>query len=194
MQKSKFTYSSINYLKMKKLALLVFMAVMLVPALNRSASAEAPVYTLSVNKSNGGFLSLFNLYGNVTYSELYDAGLNCIKGVLNCYGRGCIPCRLPEDAGNYTNGVTPVAAKIPAGFVAAVNGLIEQSESQFEAGILKGASSKKVMTPNSATKVGGAQKSKKSMYIYTSNWKYNEKADGQMTINLYETDASSLGF
>lgn len=177
---------------MKKLALLVLMAVMLVPALNRSANAEAPIYTLTVNKSNGGFLSLFNLYGNVTYSEVYDAGVNCIRGVMNCYGRGCVPCRIPEDAGNYNNGITPITSDLPVGFTAAVNGLIEQSERQFEAGIKKGAESKKVM-PTATTRGISAQKSKKSLYIYTSNWKYDEKADGQMTINLYKTDASVLG-
>lgn len=179
---------------MKRLALLVLMAVMLIPALNRTANAESPVYTLTVTKSNGGFLSLFNLYGNVTYSEVYDAGVNCIRGVMTCYGRGCVPCRVPEDAGNYTNGMVPIATSLPVGFANAINGLIEQSERKFDAGILNGSDSRKVMATKTATRGTSAQKSNKSLYIYTSSWNYDAKSDGSMTISLYETDPSALGF
>ncbi len=173
---------------MKKIALLLVLAVMLCPAFNRSAKAESPLYTLSVSKCNGGLLSLINLYGNVSYSECYDDLTNCISAQLNCYGQGFTRCRIPADAGNY---VPPTQAKVlPAGFATTVNTLLEQSENKVEQGVCRGVTSKKVM-PTRENQMDNS--ARKSLYIYDSRWNCNNLGDGSVTITVYKTDASSLG-
>lgn len=181
---------------MKKFALLLLIAVMLVPAFNRTVKAESPVYTLTVNKCNGGFLSLINLYGNVTYSEVYDAGNNCINGVMNCYGQGYTRCRVPSDAGNYNNSLVPTTDMLPEGVAEVVNGMIDNSERKFELGQLKGSESKKVLPTTSSVKSTSSRSSaacKKPMYVYSSKWNYDANSNGSMTISVYKMDASILG-
>ena len=174
---------------MKKIALLLVLAVMLCPAFNRSANAEGePLYTLSVSKCNGGFLSLINLYGNVTYSESYDDLTNCICAQLTCYGQGYTRCRVPSDAGNY---VPPLQARsLPAGFATTVNTLLEQSESRVEQGVCKGSESKKVMPTRNYS---SDNSNRRSLYIYDSRWNCNNIGEGSVTISVYKTDATSLG-
>ena len=174
---------------MKKIVLLLVLAVMLCPAFNRSAKAEGdPLYTLSVSKCNGGLLSLINLYGNVSYSETYDNLTNCINAQLNCYGQGYTRCRVPSDTGNY---VPPTQARsLPAGFSTTVNDLLEQSESKVEQGVCRGSASKKVIPASRNT---SNHNSRNDMYIYSSKWNCNSAGEGTVTISVYKTNASSLG-
>ena len=175
---------------MKKVALLFVLAVMLCPAFNSTASAEGePLYTLTVSKLNGGILSLINLYGNVNYSETYDDMCGVINAELRCYGQGYTRCRVPADAGNY---VPPTQARtLPAGFANTVNSLLDQSERKVEQGIRRGSESKKVL-PSQATRTASSRTGR-DMYIYSSRWNCNSNGEGTVTINLYKTDASSLG-
>lgn len=173
---------------MKKIVLLLVLAVMLCPAFNRTAKAEGdPLYTLSVSKSNGGILSLINLYGNVSYSETYDDLTNCINARLNCYGQGYTRCRVPADAGNY---VPPTPERLPSGFATTVNGLLEQSENKVVQGVCRGSASKKVMA---TSRNSSSNNSRNDLYIYSTKWNCNSAGDGTVTIFVYKTDASVLG-
>lgn len=173
---------------MKRVALFFVLAVMLCPAFNSEAKADAPIYTLSVSKSNGGILSLINLYGSVNYSETYDDLCDVINAELRCFGQGYTRCRVPSDAGNY---IPPTQARqLPAGFANAVNNLLEQSDRRIEQGFLQGADSKKVI-PNQNVRF--SSDCRKMMYIYSSRWNCDNDGNGNVTISLYKTDASLLG-
>jgi len=175
---------------MKRIALLFVLAVMLCPAFNSAAKAEGePLYTLTVTRANGGILALVNLYGNVTYDEVYDANTNVINAVMTCYGQGFTRCRIPSDAGNY---VAPLQARrLPAGFASTVNSLLDLSERKVEQGVRNGSDSKKVLP--SQTGRASENGTRRDLYIYTSRWQCNSYGEGTVTINLYKTDASSLG-
>jgi hypothetical protein len=177
---------------MKKIALLFVLAVMLCPAFNSAAKAEGePLYTLSVNKCNGGILSLINLYGNVTYNEVMDDLCNTINATLTCYGQGFTRCRVPSDAGNY---VPNTQRSLPTGLADAVNTMLEKSEQQAERGVRTGAETKKVLPQSSMnSRNGSTQNARRPMYVYSSRWNLNGNGDGTVNISLYETDASRLG-
>ena len=175
---------------MKRIVLLFVLAVMLCPAFNSAAKAEGePIYTLSVTKSNGGILSLINLYGNVVYNETMDEMCSVICATLTCYGQGYTRCRVPSDAGNY---VQPLQARrLPTGFATTVNTLLEQSERKIEQGVQRGSETKKVM-PNYSTRSTG-NRTNRDLFIYSSKWNCNNSGNGTVTISLYKTDASVLG-
>ena len=176
---------------MKKIALFFVLAVMLCPAFNSPAKADAPIYTVSVNKCNGGLLSLINLYGNVTYSEVMDDMCNTINATLTCYGQGYTRCRVPSDAGNYTPNTQ---RSLPTGMAVVVNSMLEKSEQQVERGIRTGSDTKKVLPQGSVyTRNSGNQNARRPMYIYSSNWNVNDRGEGTVRVSLYETDASRLG-
>lgn len=175
---------------MKRIALLFVLAVMLCPAFNSAAKAEGePLYTLTVTKANGGLLALVNLYGNVTYDEVYDANTNVINAVMTCYGQGYTRCRVPSDAGNY---VAPLQARrLPTGFASTVNTLLDQSEQKVEQGVRSGSESKKVLPSQTAR--SNSSRESRDMYIYTSRWNCNNYGEGTVTVSVYKTDASALG-
>lgn len=176
---------------MKKIALLFVLAVMLCPAFNSAANAEAPIYTLSVSKYNGGVLSLVNLYGNVTYNEVMDDMCNTINATLTCYGQGYTRCRVPSDAGNYT---TNTLRTLPAGMASVINEMLGKTEQQMQNGVKVGSDSKKVLPQNSAySRNSGNQNTRRPMYIYSSRWNFNDNGEGTVKISLYEADASALG-
>ncbi len=176
---------------MKKIALLFVLAVMLCPAFISTAKADAPLYTLSVNKCNGGILSLINLYGNVTYNEVMDDMCNTINATLTCYGQGYTRCRVPSDAGNY---IPNTQRTLPAGFANVINSMLEKSEQQAERGVTTGTESKKVLPQSSMnSRNGSTQNARRLMYVYSSRWNVNDHGDGTVYISLYETDASRLG-
>lgn len=195
---------------MKRIALLVLLAFMVAPAFNKiTNAAEQPVYTLSVEKSNGGFFALFNLYGNVSYNEHYNPEKMTIDAQLRCTGRGFSPCRVPEDAGTIalpTNnlvlpGVLPPSAQIS--FANEINAMIEESENKFEAGKFDGSITKKVLLPQNNLNTSAARNNgsvsrnnvnSRPLVVYTSNWKYDSKGDGKMKINVYKMDSSLIGF
>ncbi len=195
---------------MKRIALLVLLAFMVAPAFNKiTNAAEQPVYTLSVEKSNGGFFALFNLYGNVSYNEHYDPEKMTIDAQLRCTGRGFSPCRVPEDAGTIalpTNnlvlpGILPANAQ--TSFANEINAMIEESENKFEAGIYDGSKTKKVLLPQNNLNTSAARNNgsvsrnnvnSRPLIVYTSNWKYDSKGDGKMKINVYKMDSSLIGF
>lgn len=176
---------------MKKIALLFVLAVMLCPAFNSAAKADAPLYTLSVSKHNGGLLSLINLYGNVTYNEVMDDMCSTINATLTCYGQGYTRCRVPSDAGNYTPNTQSI---LPIGFADVINSMLEKSELQAERGLKAGVDSKKVLPQNGMpTKSTGNQQSRRPLFIYSSRWNVNDRGEGTVNVSLYETDASILG-
>ncbi|MBO4654695.1 MAG: hypothetical protein J5644_04035 [Bacteroidales bacterium] len=179
---------------MKKIAVLLVLAVMLCPAFNRTANAEGdPLYTLSVSKSNGGILSLINLYGNVVYNETLDETCSVVCASLTCYGQGYTRCRVPSDAGNYATATQ--CRSLPAGMATVVNNLLEQSELQMQNGVKIGAQSKKIIPQSNSVKVrtAGNQTVRRPMYVYSSRWNFNDSGEGTVKISLYETDASLLG-
>ena len=176
---------------MKKIALLFVLAVMLCPTFNSAANAEAPIYTLSVSKYNGGVLSLVNLYGNVTYNEVMDDMCNTINATLTCYGQGYTRCRVPSDAGNYTSNTQ---RSLPTGMSVVINSMLEKSEQQAERGIKTGSDSKKVLPQGSMySRNSGSQNARRPMYIYSSNWNVNDRGEGTVKVSLYEADASIMG-
>jgi hypothetical protein len=177
---------------MKKIALLFVLAVMLCPAFNSAAKAEGePLYTLSVSKHNGGILSLINLYGNVTYSETMDDMCNTINATLTCYGQGYTRCRVPSDAGNYTNNTQRV---LPTGLATVINDMLEKSEQQLERGVRNGMDSKKVMSTNTSSRRSvDSRTARRPMYVYSSRWNYNDRGEGTVNVSLFEVDASVLG-
>lgn len=195
---------------MKKIALLVLFALLAAPSFNKIANAaEQPIYTLSVEKSNGGFFALFNLYGNVSYDEELSLDGRTIKGRLRCTGRGFTPCRVPEDAGTIALGtsnlVLPDVLQRNGQLCIAneINAMIEHSENQYEAGILTGSKTKKVLLPQSQLNtpssrndgsVGRTNSNNRPLILYTSNWRYDNRGDGNMNINIYKMDSSLLGF
>lgn len=173
---------------MKKVVLFFVLAVMFCPVFN-TVKAEAPIYTLSVSKSNGGFLSMVNLYGIVNYSETFDEMCNVINAELRCFGQGFTRCRVPSDAGNY---VAPLhTSHFPASFASSINELLEQSEGKVEQGVLRGVGTKKVIATQD---VRLANDNRRMMYVYSSRWDCNNAGEGTITINLFKTDASILGF
>lgn len=178
---------------MKKIALLLVLAVMLCPAFNRTANAEGdPLYTLSVSKSNGGILSLINLYGNVSYNESMDETCSVICATLNCYGQGYTRCRVPSDAGNYATATQ--CRSLPAGMATTINNMLANSEQQMQRGVRNGTESKKVIPQSSMNSRNNSdQRVRRPMYVYSSRWNFNAHGEGTVNITLYETDASLLG-
>ena len=169
---------------MKRITLFFVLAVMLCPTFNSAARAEGePLYTLTVTRANGGLLALVNLYGNVTYDEVYDVNTNVINAVMTCYGQGFTRCRIPSDAGNY---VAPLQARsLPTGFASTVNTLLDQSERKMEQGVRSGSESKKVLPTQTAR--SSSNRTSRDMYVYTSRWQFNNYGEGTVTINLYKT-------
>lgn len=109
---------------MKKIFLLIGLSVL------SFATFAEKVPTVIVNKSNGGWTAILNLYNYVNYTpgELTPTGV----GQLDCCGAGFIACRLPNTGQamvNVGNSVVTVtdANKLSA-FKTAINDVIEQYE------------------------------------------------------------------
>ena len=92
------------------------------------------VPTVIVNKYNGGWTAILNLYNYVSYTpaELSPTGV----GQLDCSGGGFTPCRIPNCTGmtvNNGNSVIHVteASKLTA-FQQAINDVIMQYENAVE--------------------------------------------------------------
>lgn len=185
---------TLRFCMMKKLALLFVLAVMLCPAFQMTASAEKPVYTLNVNKSNGGFLALFNLYGTVNYAEsqaVQVGEFQCVNATLTCTGSGFLRCRVPSESGYWLsqNQTTSCRITSPGSFVTTINQLIENSEQKFEKGTLIGKETKKV-APDTRLSTSS---NKYKISVYNSSWKYDEKGNGSMTIQLFLLDPKQVG-
>ena len=96
---------------------------------------------------------------------------------------------MPSDAGNY---VPPLQAKsLPAGLATTVNALLEKSERKVEQGVCQGMEAKKVIATRDNF---SSSTNSKSLYIYDSKWNCNDIGEGSVTISVYKTDASTLGF
>ena len=92
------------------------------------------VPTVVVNKSQGGFTAIFNLYNYVSYSpaEVNSDGI----GHLDCSGNGFSACRVPScNALNVNNGnsvfVETESSKLNS-FTLAINDVIQQYETALE--------------------------------------------------------------
>ena len=113
---------------MKKLVLFIGLTVLAFGAF----AEKTP--SIVVNKQQGGFSALFNLYNYVQYTpaELTSTGI----GELNCAGNGFSACRVPNCTslpvinGNSVINITD-AAKVNA-FLAAANEVIGQYEAALE--------------------------------------------------------------
>ena len=136
---------------MKKLVLFIGLTV-----LSFGAFAEK-VPSIVVNKYNGGWTALLNMYNYVTYTpgELTGTGV----GQLDCSGSGFTACRVPNCTsltvidGSSTTTVTD-AGKINA-FMVAVNNVISQYEdaqAQYMEAAAKSDGSKGVSVPSVYTK------------------------------------------
>jgi hypothetical protein len=136
---------------MKKLLLFIGLSV-----ISFGAFAEK-VPTVVVNKSQGGFTALFNLYNYVQYTpaELTATGV----AQLDCMGSGFAPCRVPNcNSLNINNGntVTTITetSKLNA-FMTAINDVINQYELALEQSAnadVKTDASKGVSVPSAYTK------------------------------------------
>ena len=141
-----------NKRTMKKLVLFIGLTV-----LSFGAFAEK-VPSVVVNKYNGGWTAILNLYNYVTYTpaELSPTGI----GQLDCSGGGFSACRVPNcthmtvNDGNVVVDVTD-AAKLNA-FREAVNNVIVQYETALEqqanTADKQNSNSKTAVIPNVYTK------------------------------------------
>lgn len=155
---------------MKKLLLFIGLSV-----ISFGAFAEK-VPSVIVNKSQGGFTALFNLYNYVQYTpaELTATGV----AQLDCMGSGFAPCRVPNcNSLNINNGSTVIniteASKLNA-FMTAINDVINQYEVALEQSssvTAKQNSVKGVSVPSTYTKTvamansSGPQSNKMDTYV-----------------------------
>ena len=117
-------------------------------------AGKAP--SVIVNKSQGGFTAIFNLYNYVSYSpaEVNSDGI----GHLDCSGNGFSACRVPNcNALNVNNGnsvfVETESGKLNS-FKMAINDVIQQYETALEnnaAAIASGSSAKAIPTTYTKT-------------------------------------------
>ena len=178
---------------MKKILFLIGLSI-----LTFGAFAEK-VPTVIVNKSQGGFTAIFNLYNYVSYTPA-EVSANGV-GHLDCSGTGFSACRIPNCNAlnvNDDNSVFVVreSSKINA-FVIAMNDVIQQYETALEnnaAAIASGAPAKAI--PMTYTKtlaftnkgIGKHGKTQTETFVVRGVVKNSSKNTSTMTIYIEKTN------
>lgn len=182
---------------MKKILFLIGLSI-----LTFGAFAEK-VPTVIVNKSQGGFTAIFNLYNYVSYTPA-DVSANGV-GHLDCSGSGFSACRIPNcNALNVNDGnstfIVRESSKINA-FVIAMNDVIQQYETALEnnaAAIASGAPVKAIpmtytktlaLTNKGICKHG---KTKTETYVVRGVVKNPTNNTSTMTIYIEKTNLLSV--
>ena len=152
---------------MKKTLLLIGLSI-----LTFGAFAEK-VPSVIVNKSQGGFTAIFNLYNYVSYTPA-EASANGV-GHLDCSGTGFSACRIPNcsalnvNDGNTVSMVTE-SSKLQS-FKLAINDVIQQYETALENNASATAgSSKAVPTVYTKTIAVSAKAVSKSSKVKTETY------------------------
>lgn len=183
---------------MKKILFLIGLSI-----LTFGAFAEK-VPSVIVNKSQGGFTAIFNLYNYVSYTPA-EASANGI-GHLDCSGTGFSACRIPNcSALNVNNGnivtVETESSKLNA-FAMAINDVIQQYETALEnnaAAIASGNSPKAVPTTYTKTVAftskgsGKLGKTKTESYVVRGVVKTSANNTSTMTIYIEKVNLLSVG-
>lgn len=182
---------------MKKILFLIGLSI-----LTFGAFAEK-VPSVIVNKSQGGFTAIFNLYNYVSYTPA-EASANGV-GHLDCSGTGFTACRVPNcSALNVNNGnsvsVVTESSKLNA-FKLAINDVIQQYETALEnnaAAVAAGSPVKAVPTTYTktvafATKgTGKIGKKTTDTYVVRGLVKNSVKGTSTMTIYIEKTNFLSV--
>lgn len=153
---------------MKKILLLIGLSIF-----TFGAFAEK-VPTVIVNKSQGGFTAIFNLYNYVSYTPA-EVSANGV-GHLDCSGTGFSACRVPNCTSlNVMNGnvvaVITEAGKLNA-FKLAINDVIQQYETALE---------------NNASAVTSGHSAKAVPTTYTKTVAFASKGSGKLGKQKTET-------
>ena len=153
---------------MKKILFLIGLSI-----LTFGAFAEK-VPSVIVNKSQGGFTAIFNLYNYVSYTPA-EASANGI-GHLDCSGTGFTACRVPNCSSlNVINGnsvsVETESSKLNA-FKLAINDVIQQYETALE---------------NNAAAISSGNATKAVPTTYTKTITFATKGSGKLGKKLTET-------
>lgn len=179
---------------MKKILLFIGLSVMTFGAF------ATKVPSVVVNKSNGGWTALLNLYNYVTYTpaELSPTGV----GQLDCTGNGFTACRVPNCTGlnvNDGNSVTFItdAGKIVS-FKNAINDVIAQYESA-QAATMNPNSDKAAYVPTCYTKtisfsgkaIGNGKK-KQDTFVVRGVVKANSGNSSTMEIYIEKVDLFAI--
>lgn len=182
---------------MKKLLLFIGLSVM-----TFGAFAEK-VPSVVVNKYNGGWTAILNLYNYVSYTpaELSPTGV----GQLDCSGGGFTPCRVPNctsldvNDGNTVIHVTE-ASKLTA-FQQAINDVIVQHEIAVEQHIAAQAhgDAKGVSVPSTYTKTiamatgpGAGNGKKKETYVVRGVVKSSTANTSTLEIYIEKVDLFTM--
>jgi len=136
-----------------------------------------------VNKHDGGWSALLNLYNDVVYTPSDGAD---IIGTLDCSGLGYSACRVPRvnALGPQLNGLQVPNAEIESKLMDIVNELIAKSETMAENGTLQGTASKTIA-------VTGATRSSSTTYAVKCDWQY--RSNGDATLYIYLSQPNIYG-
>lgn len=148
-----------------------------------TANATPRYPDIIVNKHDGGWSALLNLYNDVVYTPSEGGD---IAGTLDCSGLGYSACRVPR-----VNALGPqlLTLQVPNSAIEsklldAVNDLIVTSEKAVEKGTLNGSSSKTIS-------VTGATRNDTKTFCVKCEWHYNSNGDAVIYIYLNRTDIYS---
>lgn len=168
---------------LKKLFLLFILSWFITPFLASAGAApdegDIPIVLIEVSKTNGGILSIINLYKDVQFT-LIGQSFDMITAKLHCSGAGFTPCRVPVGVvsspgrGNMTTLEELSENNL---FNQTVNYLLEYSENSCTNGKLEGSVTKKI----SVVKNGTSQ-----LYVFSGTWKYDRFGNGNMQIKIYK--------
>lgn len=146
-----------------------------------------------VNKSQGGFTAIFNLYNYVSYTPA-EISANGV-GHLDCSGTGFTACRIPNcNALNVNNG-NSFAAETDASklqsFKEAINDVIHQYETALENNAAASSHSNVKGVPTTYTKTiafsakGGGKISKTKMEMYVVRGVVTSSTASTSTMKIY---------
>lgn len=162
---------------MKKLFVLLTMGL----ALFTLTTNAAPRYPdIIVNKHDGGWSALLNLYNDVVYTPSEGGDF---VGTLDCSGLGYSACRVPRvnALGSHLLTLQVPNTAIESKLMDVVNDLIATSEKAAERGTLQGSASKTIS-------VAGASRNDTKTFCVKCDWQYNSNGNAVIYIYLSRTD------
>lgn len=165
---------------MKKIFLILGLCTMMIAPISAK-----DIVVLKVTKTGDGWQNLFNLYGTVTTTYLYNQGSTRYVN-LDCEGSGFNWCRASRNIGEYsTGGVDEDNILSNAQFVQAINDLIEASERAY--------ASKGQLNGSKTLKIAVRRSDKSQLYFVKADWRYRtgDNPEAKITITI-STDDNSL--
>ena len=169
---------------MKKLFVLLTLGIAL---LSFTAQATGRYPDIVVNKHDGGWSALLNLYNEVVYTPSEVDG---IAGTLECSGLGYSACRAPRinALGARMNTLQVPNTAIEGKLMDAVNELIANSETAVQRGTMRGSSSKTIAVNTSAS---GATRGATKTFTVRCEWQYQSNGDAVIYIYFDNTNIYS---